>query len=102
MNISTTLSQTFETKFKHWFSSSCPYILDKYTGYFHKRYVIYFKNSAHSITVRVPPVFVQVHESERLDCDATIKRSAGVAPEVRLRNLHSSDEAGKWGDPPWL
>ena len=55
MNISATLSSL--------------YFLDKYTGYFHKRYVIYFKNSAHSIPVRVPPVLVQVHESERLDCN---------------------------------
>ena len=33
----------------------------------------------------------------------TIKRSAGVAPEVNLRILlHTGNEAGKGGDPPWL
>ena len=31
------------------------------------------------------------------------KRSAGVAPEVNLRNpLHAGDKAYKWGTPPWL
>ena len=31
------------------------------------------------------------------------KRSAGVAPEVNLRNaLHISDEANQSGNPPWL
>ena len=33
----------------------------------------------------------------------TVKRSAGVTPEVNLRiPLHTGDKAYRWGDPPWI
>ena len=40
---------------------------------------------------------------KQLGCHAAAKRSPGVTPDVNRRNLlHTDNEAGKQGDPPWL